>query len=128
MFFLKYVFITLPLQLDLIKSLCLFDLFPFSRFLLLSSSNDKERSRSESRIQRFKMLLRVALLQDRAPNWLWYKAAQDVTLKRNETARGKEVLTPYEKDSGVKPDWSRHVGFYARGVYHIAEPLRFDDI
>ena len=38
MFFLKYVFITLPLQLDLIKSLCLFDLFPFSRFLSYSSS------------------------------------------------------------------------------------------
>ena len=92
--------------------------------IVVTAPYDKERSRAESRIQWFKILLRVALLQNRAPNWLWFKAAEDVILKRNETARAKEVLTPSEKDTGVKPDWSRHVAFYARGMYHIDESLR----
>ena len=92
--------------------------------VVVTAAEDKERSRAEPRIQRVKILHRVALLQNRAPNWLWFKALEDVLLKRNETARGKEVLSPCEKDAGVKPDWSRHVAFYARGMYHIHKPDR----
>ena len=97
-------------------------------YLLVSAPYKHQQNFIECFVESIKNGVRVALLYNKAPYYLWYHALVYYIHTYNQVPRRNDHQSKDERFYGIKPDVSTAVPFYADGYFHRPKETRDDKV